>query len=138
MKYTFTVPEKPVSKERPRFGKTWSGKRVVFTKAKTRKFEQRVADEAIAAGVKPQDGPVSVSVVANFTPAKRLHRDTRAAMIAAGWAHDNVRDIDNVSKSILDGLNGIAYADDKQVALLTVYKRWAWVEGVSVTVEALS
>lgn len=34
-------------------------------------------------------------------------------------------DIDNVIKSILDGLNGVAFVDDKQVIGLNVWKQWS-------------
>ena len=41
-------------------------------------------------------------------------------------------DTDNIAKSILDSLNGIAYLDDKQVVDLRVRKQYAEVPGVSV------
>jgi len=41
-------------------------------------------------------------------------------------------DTDNIAKSILDSLNGIAYKDDKQVVMLTVEKWYAEVPSVSV------
>ena len=33
-------------------------------------------------------------------------------------------DTDNIAKIICDGLNGIAYKDDKQIVSLTVLKVW--------------
>ena len=41
-------------------------------------------------------------------------------------------DTDNIAKSILDSLNGIAYKDDKQVVDLRVRKQYAEVPSVSV------
>lgn len=41
-------------------------------------------------------------------------------------------DTDNIAKSILDSLNGIAYKDDKQVVKLTVEKRYDEIPSVSV------
>jgi len=41
-------------------------------------------------------------------------------------------DTDNIAKSILDSLNGIAYKDDKQVVMLTVEKRYDEIPSVSV------
>ena len=41
-------------------------------------------------------------------------------------------DTDNIAKSILDALNGIAYKDDKQVVTLSVKKRYDEVPRVSV------
>jgi len=40
------------------------------------------------------------------------------------WCYTKGRaDVDNLSKSILDGLNGIAFEDDSQVVDLHVHKR---------------
>lgn len=44
-------------------------------------------------------------------------------------------DTDNIAKSILDSLNGIAYLDDKQVIRLTVEKWYAEVPSVSVKIK---
>lgn len=44
-------------------------------------------------------------------------------------------DTDNIAKSILDSLNGIAYLDDKQVIRLTVEKWYAEVPSVSVEIK---
>jgi Holliday junction resolvase RusA-like endonuclease len=41
-------------------------------------------------------------------------------------------DTDNIAKSILDSLNGIAYKDDKQAVKLTVEKRYDEIPSVSV------
>jgi Holliday junction resolvase RusA-like endonuclease len=46
-------------------------------------------------------------------------------------------DIDNLSKAILDGLNGIAYHDDSQIVELNVKKRYSKTAGVYVTIEAM-
>lgn len=44
-------------------------------------------------------------------------------------------DTDNIAKSILDALNGIAYNDDKQVVTLIVQKWYAEVPSVSVMIK---
>lgn len=41
-------------------------------------------------------------------------------------------DTDNIAKSILDSLNGIAYLDDKQVTDLRIRKQYSEVAGASV------
>ena len=46
-------------------------------------------------------------------------------------------DTDNIAKSILDSLNGIAYKDDKQVVELIVYKFYNDVPYVNVTIEEI-
>ena len=37
---------------------------------------------------------------------------------------DKKPDLDNAIKSILDGLNGVAYYDDKQVVQISATKMW--------------
>jgi len=44
-------------------------------------------------------------------------------------------DTDNIAKSILDSLNGIAYKDDKQVVRLKVDKYYAEIPSVSVEIK---
>lgn len=46
-------------------------------------------------------------------------------------------DTDNIAKSILDSLNGIAYLDDKQVVNLQVEKYYAETSSVSVRIEEI-
>lgn len=41
-----------------------------------------------------------------------------------GSAHTQRPDLDNITKSIADGLNGVAYADDGQIAETEAIKRW--------------
>lgn len=42
---------------------------------------------------------------------------------AAGW-HTSKPDIDNLIKGVLDGLNGVAYADDMQVVNISARKQY--------------
>ena len=100
MKCQFNAPGNPVPKQRPRF----AGKRV-YTAPKTVAFERLIGDCAIImrpAGW-PQNGKYSVVVEAYFKDARR-------------------RDVDNIAKSVLDGLNGVLWADDHQVAEVTSRK----------------
>lgn len=44
-------------------------------------------------------------------------------------------DTDNIAKSILDSLNGIAYKDDKQIVSLKVDKYYSEIPSVSVEIK---
>ena len=46
-------------------------------------------------------------------------------------------DSDNLAKSILDALNGVAYDDDSQVCLLIVQKLYAETARVEVVLEEI-
>lgn len=85
------IPGTPVPKQRPRLV---SGR--VFTPSKTHAAEELIAWKARAAGVRISTSDVSVTVGFHFTGKRR-------------------GDIDNLVKTVLDALNGVAYVDDRQV-----------------------
>lgn len=85
------IPGTPVPKQRPRLV---SGR--VFTPSKTHAAEELIAWKARAAGVRISTDVVSVTVGFYFTGQRR-------------------GDIDNLVKTVLDALNGVAYVDDRQV-----------------------
>ena len=94
----WSVPGEPVSKSRARFTKRGS-KTVAYTPQKTKEGEERVAWAYRAAG-------------------GRLNPDTETAYAVHATFFNGTmqrRDVDNMLKLILDGLNGIAYPDDTQV-----------------------
>lgn len=115
----FVVPGIPVAKARPRFVRVGAGVRT-FTPPTSARFEERVRLSAQQAGVRIQnDGPVELRVVAYWpmtgAPLKRGSRPGRLRTARP--------DVDNVLKAIADALNGIAYKDDAQVALVSFEKR---------------
>ena len=98
---TFEVSGPPQPKQRARRGAhgRW------YTPEATKRYERAVGWAARAAGIRePLAGPVRLQVVL-WMPDRRR------------------RDVDNCAKSICDGLNGIAWADDSQVSELTVVRR---------------
>lgn len=94
----FTIDGEPVSKARARFTNQGSKTRA-FTPEKTRNAEEVVAWKfrAAAPGHKP-DSESTYGVMALFFSGTRQRRD-----------------VDNMLKLILDGLNKVAWADDDQV-----------------------
>lgn len=88
------IPGTPVPKQRPRLA---SGR--VFTPPKTHAAEELIAWKARAAGVRISTSDVSVTAGFYFTGKRR-------------------GDIDNLVKTVLDALNGVAYVDDRQVVHL--------------------
>lgn len=73
----------------------------MYTPPETKEYEKVVGWVAKSVGCRPVEGPVSVAL--DIYIRRRM-------------------DVDNVAKSVLDGLNGIAYQDDDQVVELLVRK----------------
>lgn len=91
----FTVDGEPASKSRARFTKSGHA----YTPAKTKEAEAKVAWSYKAAGGRMDDDPeTSFGVFCIFFNGTRQRRD-----------------VDNMIKLILDGLNGVAWVDDAQV-----------------------
>ena len=98
---TFEVPGPPQPKQRARRSRNgrW------YTPRATVAYEEAVGWVARAAGVRrPCEGPVRLTLRLWFPDQRR-------------------RDLDNCAKSILDGLNRVAWQDDSQVVELTVTRR---------------
>jgi crossover junction endodeoxyribonuclease RusA len=90
----FDVAGVVVPKGRPRLGKGH-----VYTPEKTRAYEQLVAMSFLRAR------PRGWTKVGDFDVTLHVHLTSRRSQ----------PDVDNCIKSVLDGMNGIAYADDGQV-----------------------
>ncbi len=118
----FTVPGKPVGKERPRVTR-----RGTYTPQKTREYENTVRREFLKA-------------LNGYRHRAELVRYAEVYITAffgvpASWslkkkndAYDNIctkkPDADNIEKVICDALNGSAYSDDAFVTKLTIAKRY--------------
>lgn len=118
----FWVPGEPRSKARPRFARGPNDSVSTYTPEETKEGEQAIAWAAVAAQplMEPVSGPVAIDAVFY------LYRRNR-------------RDIDNMIKCVLDGLNEVAYLDDQQVVRVSAVKRRAekGEEGTMVEVYAL-
>lgn len=138
---TFTVPGVPVGKQRAgrhtttttdTTGVTRSQTRS-FTPSATKNYEELVASWARISRVELIEGPVEIgiAILRTIPPSwsKRKRDAARAERYATGKP-----DIDNVVKSILDALSGIAYRDDTKVAKLAVVRLWGLKDSVDITV----
>lgn len=129
MRVCFFVPGEPKGKGRPRF--TTRGRCVrPYTPKETADYEDQI--KAAALGCEDQEmlmpfweGPVSVTIMARYGLPKNMTKSERA-LVAAGVKRPTKKpDADNVAKVVLDALNGVAWADDKQVVYLSVLKTFA-------------
>ena len=116
MSWEADVPGDVVGAARPRYDRR-SGRTYVPTR--TTDAARRVADAWAAAHGTAclfPEGPVAVEVHA-YRP---LPASAPARVVAEPDCHRP--DADNVAKPALDGLTGLAYADDAQVVWLLVHK----------------
>jgi Holliday junction resolvase RusA-like endonuclease len=132
---TAIIPGKPVGKGRPRFTKGGTP----YTPEKTRAYETKAAIiyKLAARGYKfPRHVPVSVTIRAFYgVPASDTKRQ-RERKLTGAVLPCKKPDIDNVTKIILDALNGLAYEDDAQVVKITAEKFYSDRPRVEISVSA--
>ena len=121
----FKIPGKAQAKQRPRMGR--SG--VVYTPKETLVYENYVkmcySDYAKQFGWLPYENQVRAEIEVLVAVPKSDSKTKKKAKIE-GMIRPAVKpDCDNLAKSILDSLNGLAYRDDKQVVELVVKKYYA-------------
>ena len=118
MEYIFVIPGKPYPLKRPRrasFGGMFDPKENVQAK----KLVAQIAHLCIAS---PIEGPVCLSATFWFERPKSHYGKILKA--SAPVQHTQRPDVDNLIKTVLDGLNGIAWKDDAQVIEVTGRKEW--------------
>lgn len=126
----FFVPGEPHGKGRPRMTRAGHA----FTDARTRAYETAVKIEATAAmrGRRPFAKGCVVLLEAIFEPPKSLSRKKRTALL--GLPVMKKPDIDNIEKSVIDGMNGTIFYDDSQVWATFGVKRYGETSRVDVKV----
>ena len=118
MRCEFKVIGDIKTKMRPR-ATVQNGHARVYTDSTTINYENYIKSEFLrqCPDVHFKDKPLSAVVYAYFSPSKELdkYEATRVACM-------NQKDCDNIGKTVLDALNGIAYNDDRQIVQLEVGK----------------
>lgn len=96
LNFIFRLP--PVPKGRNRMGHTKTGGVFMTRPTRTRQYEARIAEAT--AEQYPLSEPITCELIVyiNFYLATRKHGD-----------------IDNLAKAILDGMQGVAFKNDKQI-----------------------
>lgn len=115
----FFVEGDPVPKGRGRIMSS-GNKRWQVTPARTRMYEHHVSDIAARAMIdacrlEPFDGPLYVKLTFWLPRPKSVTRM---------WPFARP-DLDNLTKSVLDGLNGVVFHDDAQVCCMDLAKHYA-------------
>lgn len=131
MNYTFEIPGAPVAKGRPRM--TRSGH--AYTPRQTRDYEAWVRLCWRHAGQPMSLQPLQIRLEFYLPIPKSFRKKQREAALAGVLLPAKKPDIDNLVKAVLDGLNGLAYQDDKQIVALEAAKGYGAAPLVQVTLQ---
>lgn len=131
----FVVLTDPAGKGRPKFARR--GKHVVaYTPAKTLSKEQEIAEAAKQEmGDRVPFQNECECVFSFFLPIpKSISIKNKKKMNDGNIYHTKKPDLDNLSKLVLDAMNGIVYKDDSQVWSICMNKWYSDQPRIEVTV----
>jgi len=125
MTLQFVIPGPPVGKGRPRFS-TAGGKPRSYTPAVTREYEALIAARAAEAmaGRELLKTPLRVMIEATMSIPLSWSKYNRQAALD-GVRYPTRPDVDNIAKTVLDGMQGVVFENDSQVTYLKVSKKYA-------------
>ena len=138
MNIEFTIPGTPVAKGRPKFARRGAFV-TAYSPEKTVSYENLVkvvASQAMKSSP-PTKEAVSVDVWLFVTPPASWSKKKTEQALHQYIQPTSKPDIDNVVKGLFDAMNGIVFADDKQVVCLTVKKMYSDIARARVTVKLL-
>lgn len=134
----FTVYGEPKGKARPRFARMGKSVRT-YTPAATANYENLIKLSYLRENQGMHLGGALEANITGFFPVpKSESRKRKAAMLEGMLHHTKKIDCDNLAKTILDALNGIAYEDDRQICRLTVEKLYSNEPRVEVMLSELN
>lgn len=135
MRYRFEIHEKAIGKERPRYSvKTHR----MYTPKRTSTFEEKVKSaflEKYSIQTEPTEKPLEAIIKVQFAPPESLSKKKKNTLLFTPY--DKKPDCDNLAKTILDALNGLAYKDDKQITYLSVEKLYGTENKIEVDLEEI-
>lgn len=117
-----TIDGVPVAKGRPRLGRYGT-----YTPKKTQEYEEYVKMCWVAkyGAIQPAEQPLEVNIVFYLPIPKSYSKKQRAEILNGRLKHTKKPDIDNLIKSVLDALNGLAYVDDSKIIKAAAEKQYS-------------
>lgn len=122
----FTIYGEPKAKGRPRFAKR--GNFVsTYTPKETLDYENliKISYSTQVENKEVLQGEIIAIVSAYFSIPKSTSKKKSIQMLTGEIRPTKKPDCDNIAKTVLDSLNGIAYRDDSQIVSLFVYKYYS-------------
>ena len=134
---TLTIPIEPKPKLRPRFH--IRNERIsTSTPLKTKAFESYVADYySFNCGVKfEKEIPLNVQILFGMPIPESFSKKKKLACIVGDIRHVKKPDLDNLTKSVLDALNNVAWNDDAQIVSLNISKGYSKLPHIEIKITA--
>lgn len=121
-----TIEGEPVGKGRPRVTTRGSFAHA-YTPKKTKNYERTIENSFLEKYNYDNmlKGPIEANIKGYFSIPKSSTKTARKLMAENLIRHTKKPDIDNIAKSVLDSLNGLAYEDDSQIVKLTGEKLYS-------------
>ena len=132
----FTIYGEPVPKGRPRFS-TRAKFPVAYTPEKTKNYESEVAMMAKAAmgASEPLEGALEAFIYVTFAVPASYSKKRTEACLSGQEKHTKKPDLDNVVKSVIDGMDKIVFENDSQFTSIHATKVYGEVAKVEVLVK---
>ena len=130
------MPGPPKGKARARTVRTRGGQTFSYTPEGTVLYENLIKISFSQTGERPfgAEEYLRVAIMAYYPVPKGTSKKKATEMIAGYIRPAKKPDIDNVVKSILDALNGVAYHDDTQVVAVFAEKYYSDTPRVEVEI----
>jgi Holliday junction resolvase RusA-like endonuclease len=135
MQIMFTIYGEPVPKGRPRFS-TRGKFPVAYTPEKTKNYESDVGMMAKAAmgSSEPLEGALEAFIYVTFPVPASYSKKRTEACLGNSEKHTKKPDLDNVIKSVIDGMDKIVFENDSQITSIHSTKVYGEVAKVEVVV----
>lgn len=123
-------PYEPKPKGRPKFTRIGHA----YTPKATRDYEKQIRDFYKENASDYYDSPIKVSLVFYMPIPKSISKKKMELMKSGVIRHTKKPDSDNLAKAVLDGINGVAFEDDKLITELRIKKRYGSVVGTAMVI----
>ena len=136
----FEIKGKPQGKARARtFYDNRIGKMRSVTPERTISYEELIRWSFVSQGVKYGGHSASfrVEISARYEVPRSWSKKKRTAALSGEILPQVKPDCDNVVKTVLDALNGVAYNDDRQVVYVACRKKYAEEGSILVKIEEM-
>ena len=114
-------PFEPKPKGRPRFTRDGHA----YTPKTTHDYEKLIRDYYKENSEDYYEDAIQIKLVFNMPIPKTTTKRVRKLIDAGTYKFTKKPDIDNITKAILDALNGVAFEDDSLITKITAEKKYS-------------